>query len=66
MNFAGHKRSTSGLNGQAIVFQKTFDEEGYISFLMNSIEEFKDTYRRSIMETNPVIYFTGDGREYRL
>jgi hypothetical protein len=58
MNFAGHKRSTSGLNGQAIVFQKTFDEEGYISFLMNSIEEFKDTYRRSIMETNPVIYFT--------
>lgn len=59
-NFAGHVRSSSGLDSQKIVFQKTFDEEGYLSFLLSKTEEFKHTYRRSTMEQNPVVYFTNN------
>lgn len=60
VDFSGQVRSTSGLDSQAIVFNKTFDEEGYLSYLLQSISDFKLTYRRSIMEQNPVIYFTND------
>lgn len=59
-NFAGQPRSTSGYNSKAIAFNKTFDEEGYLSYRLQSIEDFKITYRRSIMEENPVIYFTNN------
>lgn len=60
VEFAGSKRSTNGLKSKKIVFDKTFDEEGYMSFLLNSVVEFKETYLRSIMEQNPVVYFTND------
>lgn len=60
INFAGNKRSTSGLDSKSIVFNKTFDEEGYLSYILNSTTTFKSTYMRSIMEENPEIYFTND------
>lgn len=60
VNFAEQPRSTSRYNSQEIVFNKTFDEEGYLSFILAAQKEFKDTYCRSIIEQNPVIYFTDD------
>lgn len=60
VDFVGQTRSTSSANSQAIVFNKTFDEEGYLSFLLKSTSDFKSTYYRSIIEQNPVIYFTND------
>lgn len=60
-NFAGHKRSTNNNNSKNIVFNKTFDEDGYLSFLLQRTSKFKhQTYLRSIMEQNPVAYFTND------
>lgn len=58
VNFAGHTRSTSWLNSKKIVFNQTFDEEGYCSFLLSSTESFKQTYFRNIIEQNPEVYFT--------
>ena len=60
VDFAGQVRSVSGLDSQAVVFNKTFDEEGYLSFRLKSISDFKNTYYRNIIEQNPVIYFTND------
>ena len=59
-NFAGQKRSTSGLDSNRIVCEKTFDEEGYVSFRLKSTEDFLSTYCRSIMEQNPEVYFTNN------
>ena len=58
IEFAEQARSTSGLNSQAIVFNKTLDEEGYLSFILSNVSEYRQTYNRSIIEQNPVIYFT--------
>lgn len=60
VNFAESARSTSQYNNQEIVYNKTFDEEGYYSFLLSAAEEFKQTYNRSIIEQNPVVYFTNN------
>ena len=58
VNFAGHTRSTSGLNSQQVVFNQTFDEEGYCSFLLKATNDFKQTYLRNIIEQNPEVYFS--------
>lgn len=58
VNFAGHTRSTSGLNSQQVVFNQTFDEEGYCSFLLKATNDFKQTYFRNIIEQNPEVYFS--------
>ncbi len=60
VNFAGHVRSTSGHNSKKVVFNQTFDEEGYVSFVLSAADEFRKTYNRSIIETNPVAYFTNN------
>ena len=60
INFAGHMRSTSGNNSKKVVFNQTFDEEGYVSFVLSAADEFRKTYNRSIIETNPVAYFTNN------
>lgn len=60
INFAGNARTTSGLNSKSIVFNKTFDEDGYVSFLLQNVSDFKKTYCRSIIEQNPIIYFTNN------
>lgn len=60
VNFSKQPRSTSGKNSKVIAFNKTFDEEGYLSYRLQSIDDFKITYRRSIMEENPVIFFTNN------
>lgn len=39
---------------------KTFDEDGYVSFLLKTAEDFKNTYFRSIIEANPEVYFTNN------
>ena len=57
-NFAGHSRSTNGLNSKNIVFRQTFDEEGYCSFLLSATAGFVATYFRNIIEQNPEVYFT--------
>lgn len=58
IDFVGQERSTNGLNSQNIIFNKTFDEEGYLSFVLSSVSEYRQTYNRCIIEQNPVIYFT--------
>ena len=60
VNFAGSIRSTGQHNSRKIVYNKTFDEEGYYSFLLSAAEEFRQTYNRSIIEQNPVVYFTNN------
>lgn len=60
VNFAGHARSTSASSNKKIVFAQTFDEEGYCSFLLSAAEDFRQTYNRSIIEQNPVVYFTNN------
>ena len=60
VNFAGHARSTRALSNKKIIFAQTFDEEGYCSFLLSAAEEFKQSYNRSIIEQNPVVYFTNN------
>ncbi len=59
-DFKEQERSTSGLNSIDLLFNKTFDEEGYVSFRMKSTDDFLSTYVRTIMEQNPVVYFTND------
>ncbi|MEA4965347.1 MAG: YfhO family protein [Oscillospiraceae bacterium] len=60
LEFKDSVRSTSGLDSQKILFQKTFDEEGYLSFKLRDTENYKATYNRSIIASNPVVYFTND------
>ncbi len=59
-NFASNLRSVNGTVSREIVFNKTFDEEGYSSYILSSTDDFKSTYMRSIMEENPEVYFTND------
>lgn len=61
VNFANHARSLgSGIYSREAVFNKTFDEDGYVSFRINNVDMFKKTYIRNIIGQNPVIYFTND------
>lgn len=60
VDFSNSIRTTSALNSQSIVHGKTFDEDGYVSFLLKRTSEFKETYVRSIMEQNPEVYFTNN------
>lgn len=61
VNFANHVRSTSGnFNNEEAVFNKKFDEGGYIAFRFSSVDRYKMTYNRIITEQNPVVYFTND------
>ncbi len=59
-NFAGNLRSTNALDSQTIVFQKLFDEDGYVSVKLQQTQNFKKTFLRSIMEQCPEVYFTND------
>jgi len=60
VNFAGNTRGTNQLNSNAIVNNKIFDEDGYVCFKQSKTELYKQTYNRSIIETNPVVYFTNN------
>ena len=60
VNFAGKVRGTSQLNSNKIVNEKNFDEDGYVCFKQSKTESYKQTYNRSIIETNPVVYFTNN------
>lgn len=59
-DFSNSMRTVDGLNSQNIVFYKTLSEDGYLSILLNDVQEYKNTYLRSIMEQNPVAYFTNN------
>lgn len=59
-NFSGNSRTTSGLNSLPIAFNKTFDEEGYLSVALLKIHDYKSSYNRSITQQNPEAFFTND------
>ena len=59
-DFSNSMRTVDGLNSQNIVFYKTLSEDGYLSILLNDVQQYKNTYLRSIMEQNPVAYFTNN------
>ncbi len=60
IEFKDSERSTSGFDSQYIAFNKTFDEEGYLSFKLQAPEAYKTTANRSVITSNPVVYFTND------
>ena len=60
VEFANSIRANSKGDNSSIVYNKYFDEDGYISVQLQNTQEYKKTYLRSIMEQNPEIYFTND------
>ena len=59
-NFKNNERSNSALNSGYIAFNKTFDEEGYLSVKLSKTDSYKNTYNRSIIQQQPEIFFTDD------
>ncbi len=59
-NFEDNNRSCNGLFSQAIAYNKTFDEEGYVSIKLQKTEDYKQSYNRYIIGQNPEVYFTSD------
>ena len=59
-NFKNNERSNSTLNSGYIAFNKTFDEEGYLSVKLSKTDSYKNTYNRSIIQQQPEIFFTDD------
>ena len=53
-------RTESGLDSRSIVFGKTLDEAGYLSFNLASTERYLETVNRFIIAQNPAIYFTNN------
>lgn len=58
--FANAQRASSGLNSRHVVFNKLFDEGGYVSVQLQKTQDYMETYLRVIKEQNPEIYFTND------
>lgn len=59
-NLAGNSRTFNGLFSQAIAYNKTFDEEGYVSIKLQKTEDYKQSYNRCIIGQNPEVYFTSN------
>ncbi len=60
IDFADSTRASNKLNSQSIAFNKYLDADGYVSILLQSTQDYKSSYLRSIMEQNPEAYFTND------
>lgn len=60
LDLAGQPRTSSALHSDRIVFEKTFDDAGYLSIKLKAVENYKQTYNHSIIEANPEVYFTND------
>lgn len=60
VDFADSMRASHNWDSQTIVFNKFLDEDGYLSILLQNVQSFKNTYRRSVIEQNPEAYFTND------
>lgn len=58
--FAKNGRSTNGLDSMQILKNKTFDEQGYVSIKLRSIEEYKGSVNSNITAENPEVYFSSD------
>lgn len=52
------KRSRSGELSQQVIFHKTYDSEGYLSFYLQGPQDYIQTQNYQITQQNPVIYFT--------
>lgn len=60
INFSGSVRAYHQRDSHSVVFNKYLDEDGYVSILLQNIQQYKSTYLRSIMEQNPEAYFTNN------
>ncbi len=60
VDFADSVRGSHKMDSQSVVFNKILDGDGYLSILLQNVQNFKNTYRRSIIEQNPEAYFTND------
>nr|WP_318702812.1 YfhO family protein [uncultured Acetatifactor sp.] len=60
VDFSNSIRATNGRDSQTIVFNRYLDEDGYLSILLQNVQDYKNTYVHSIMEQNPEAYFTND------
>lgn len=59
-DFKDNLRSTSLLNSKNVMFDKTFDEDGYLSVILKNTQDYKDSYNCRITQAVPEIYFTND------
>lgn len=60
VDFVDSARGSHNMDSQSIVFNKILDEDGYLSILLQNVQNFKNSYRRSIIEQNPEAFFTND------
>lgn len=60
IDFSDSVRTYSALDSKSIVFEKTFDERGYLSFILASTQAYIDSYNNMITDENPVAYFTAN------
>lgn len=60
VDFAKSTRTYHNRDSNSIVFNKYLDEDGYLSILLQNVQSFKNTYRRSIIEQNPEAFFSND------
>ena len=60
IEFKDAVRTSSGLDSRGIVFGKTLDEMGYVSFTLARTQNYNTTINRIIIAQNPVLYFTNN------
>lgn len=60
VDFSNSVRGRNNLDSNTIVFNKYLDEDGYVSILLQNVNDYKATWLRNIMEQNPEAYFTND------
>ncbi len=60
IDFSQAVRTQNKLDSQKIVFDKTFDKNGYLSFVLVNTDRYLDSYNHMITDENPVVYFTSN------
>ena len=58
IDFSNSRRTNSGRFSEDPVFNKTLDDNGYLSVKLSATENYKQSYNHSITEANPVVFFT--------
>ena len=60
ISFTEAVRTSQMLDNKSIVFEKTLDERGYLSFILTSTKNYMESYNNMITDGNPVTYFTSN------
>ena len=60
ISFVNAVRTYQRFDSKEIVFEKTLDERGYLSFILTSTQNYMESYNNMITDGNPVAYFTSN------